>query len=121
MPEMPAPTISTSKCSDACAADAKVLRAASTFIGLSFDSGLGPGFGTLGLGLWVWAFAQAGLDDPVRSTHLGATHTIKQRLIFAASCLGMIFSENRLTLFRIMPRFQSEKPHCRAVCKIQSR
>src|ERR1700742_1435793 len=32
MPEMPAPTISTSKCSVACDADAYVLRAASTFI-----------------------------------------------------------------------------------------
>ena len=32
MPEMPAPTMSTSKCSDACDADAKVLRAPSTFI-----------------------------------------------------------------------------------------
>src|ERR1700761_6738041 len=32
MPEMPAPTISTSKCSVACDVDANVLRAASTFI-----------------------------------------------------------------------------------------
>src|ERR1700742_3250033 len=34
MPEIPAPTISTSKCSVACDADAKVLRAVSTFIWL---------------------------------------------------------------------------------------
>src|SRR6516162_6943537 len=35
MPEMPAPTISTSKCSDACADGTNVLRAAATFMWLS--------------------------------------------------------------------------------------